>query len=503
MTSGLRPETSGSELQARVAEAVPVQFSPLAVGVGDGEEDALARARRRRLRWQIGFAVALALAVASFAIVIVSSVYEARASVLIRPPGGQSGVPQAVGGALQSEVEILRSFEVLRQALESIGVEVLYPGLVGETTGALRAAAVARMREALAAHTLPDSDVIEVTFRHADAQLAADVVNRLLERFQRSRREMLAPAVSRRLLHERIEEQREALAAAETSLAAFHAEHPELAARDTRRELADRRLALEAELRAQRDAADDLRSAAGSDEPSVLRARGRLDELELELQATLNTHVDGSRAVAKLRSEIGRVRGFLADKERAATQGQARRLELLRSRQRELEAQLAELGEAERALPELERRGRDLARERDIASRRLDAYQRELEAATLAADVGEHQLAVAARVLEPAQPPTARMIPAERARRAWALLGGAVIVLVGVFVTDELEQRRARHQPSVWTAHVGAGAEGGSLALMMPGAGRGTAGGSVVLLLQGRAEGAAGGAAASGSERPA
>jgi uncharacterized protein involved in exopolysaccharide biosynthesis len=493
MTSGLRPETSGSELQPRVAQAVPVAFSPLAAGAGDGEEDALERARRRRLRWQVGFAVALALAVASFAIVIVSSVYEARASVLIRPPGGQSGVPQAVGGALQSEVEILRSFEVLRQALESIGFEVLYPGLEGETTGALRAAAVARVREALAVRTLPDSDVIEVTFRHADAQLAADVVNRLVERFQRSRREMLAPAVSRRLLHERIEEQREALSAAETALAAFHAEHPELATRDTRRELADRRLALEAELRTQRDAEDDVRSAAGSEDASVLRARGRLDELELELQATLNTHVDGSRAVAKLRSEIGRVREFLAEKERAATQGQARKLELLRSRQRELEAQLTALGEAERALPELELRGRDLARERDIASRRLDAYQRELEAATLAADVGEHELAVAARVLEPAQPPTARMIPAESARRAWALLGGAVIVLVGVFVTDELEQRRMRRQPpTVWTAHVGAGAEGGALSLLMPSGQRGAGGSPVVLLLSGAAESTAG-----------
>jgi uncharacterized protein involved in exopolysaccharide biosynthesis len=499
MTSGLRPETSGSELQARVAEAVPVEFSPFAAGAAD-EEDEFQRASRRRLRWRIGFAVALALAVASFAIVIAASVYEARSAVLIRPPGGQSGVPQAVGGALQSEVEILQSFEVLRQALESIGVEVLYPGLEGETTGALRAAAVAQMREALAVRTLPGSDVIEVTFRHADPQLAADVANRLVERFQRSRREMLAPAVSKRLLQERIEEQSEALAAAETSLAAFHAAHPELAADDTRRSLADRRLALATELRAQRDAEDGARSAGASDDPSVGRARSRLDELELELQATLNTHVEGIRAVSKLRSEIGRVRGFLAEKERAATQEQGRRLELLRSRQRELETQLAELGEAERALPELERRGRELARERDGAARRLDAYQRELEAATLAADVGEHELAVAARVLESAQPPASRMIPEQSAHRAWALLGGAVLALLGVFVTDVLDQRRARHQPTVSTAHVGAGAEGGSLALMMPTSRRGSGGTPLVLLLSGAAESAAGRTAASAPE---
>jgi len=245
--------------------------------------------------------VVVTLVGGALVIVIASSVYEARSSVLIRPPNGNSGVPQAVDGALQSEVEILQSFEVLRQALESIGVGVLYPGLEGESTGAVRRAAIARMREALAVHTLPGSDVIEVTFRHADAQLAADVVNRLVERFRRSRRETLAPAASERFLHERIEEQREALSAAEASLAGFHAEHPGLAAKDPRRSLADRRSALETELRTQRDATDSTRSVGSSEDPSVVRARTRLDDLELELQKTLNTHVEGSRAVSKVR----------------------------------------------------------------------------------------------------------------------------------------------------------------------------------------------------------
>src|SRR5262245_61190955 len=134
---GPRSVANGSELEARPELAIPVQFSPL--GGGDWDEDEASRARRRRLRWQIGGGLALALAIASFAIVIASSVYEARSSVLIRPPNGNSTVPQAVDGALQSEVEILRSFEVLRQALESIGVDVLYPGLPGKATGEVRA----------------------------------------------------------------------------------------------------------------------------------------------------------------------------------------------------------------------------------------------------------------------------------------------------------------------------------------------------------------------------
>jgi hypothetical protein len=104
------------------------------------------------------------------------------------------------------------------------------------------------------------------------------------------------------------------------------------------------------------------------------------------------------------------------------------------------------------------------------------------------------------RVLEPAHPPETRMIPEESTRQAWALLGGALVVLLGALVTDVLDQRRTARPPLVFAAHVGAGAEGGSLSLMLPGAGRSAGAGPVVLLLQGRAEGAAGGRATSDPE---
>ena len=490
---GPRSVTSGSELQALAEQAIPVQFSPL--GGGDWDEDEASRARRRRQRWLIFGGAAFALSVASFVIAISSSVYEARSSVLIRPPNGNGGVPQAVDGALQSEVEILQSFDVLGQALESIGVGVLYPGLDGASTGAVRAAAIARMREALAVRTLPGSDVIEVTFRHDSADTAAETVNRLVERFQQTRRVALAPAASERFLTDRIAEQQQRLAEAENALAAFHAENPVLASTDPRRSLAERRATFETELRSLRDDFDAERTAGSSEDPSVVRARERLDELELELQRTLNTHVEGSRAVNKVRHEIGLVRDYLATKERTATREMARRLDVLRTRQRESESQLAVLEQGERDLPELEKQSRELERVRAVAARRLDAYQRELEAATLTADVDEHKVAVAVRVLERAHAPTAVMIPEEHARLAWALVGAALLALAGAALADWLERRRKRSQPVVWTAHVGAGGEAGSVALLM---GNQQRGGPVVLLLSGAGGNDAGRAAGAG-----
>jgi uncharacterized protein involved in exopolysaccharide biosynthesis len=479
---GPRSGTGGGDVTPRAPAAVPVSFAPL--GGGDWEEDDLTRARRRRLRWRSAGGAALALLGVAGGLAFASRVYEARAVLLIRPPGGSATVPHATDGALSAEMEILRSSDVMAQAIERVGVEALYPGLEDEPIADALASATDRVQQALAVRTLPGSDVIEVIFRHPRAEVAADIVNRLIDRYQESRRVTLAPAASsERFLADRIEEQRGALAEAEARLAAFHAENPATAASDPRKALNERRAALEAELRTLRDAIDRERASGQAEDPSVARARARLDELELEERQILNTHVEGSRAVAKIRHEIGLVRDYLASKEQSAGREQARRLDVLRTRQRELERELAGLGQGERNLPELERQVRELERERDVVARRLDAYQREMETASLAADVDEHKVAVAVHVLESARPPTVTVIPTGRARVAWALTGAAALALLGAGVTDWLERRRARRAPAVWTAHVGAGGAGGPVALLLPNQQKTRGSSPVVLLL--------------------
>jgi uncharacterized protein involved in exopolysaccharide biosynthesis/uncharacterized protein (DUF1330 family) len=483
MTRALGPPLAGGELQPRVAPAIPVHFAPL--GGGDWEQDEAARARRRRLRWRSAGGGAVALLLLAGAVALASRIYEARSALLIRPPNGSTPLPQAVDGALQAELEILQSSAVVQSAIERVGIWALYPGLADEPADAALAAATDRVKSALAVRTMPGSDVIEVTFRHGEAELAAATVNRLVEHFQESRRETLAPAQNERFLQEGIEEQGLALAAAEAKLALFESENPALAASDPRDALGQRRAAIEAELGRLRAAYDEARAAGNAEDPSVARARARLDELELEEQNTLRTHTEGSRAVAKIRHEIQLVRDYVASKEKSATREQGRRFEVLRSRQRELETQLAALGEGERDLPELERRWRELVRERDGIVRRLDAYQRELEAATLAADVGEHKVAFSVRVLEPARAPSVPTVPRARARLAWGLFGCALLALLGAALIDWLERRRVRRPPAVWTAHVGAGGQAGSVALLMPHPGKGSSGSPVVLLLSG------------------
>jgi uncharacterized protein involved in exopolysaccharide biosynthesis len=466
---------------------MPTSFAPL--GGGDWEEDEATRRRRRRRRWQRCSATAFVLVASAALVLVLSRVYEARSSILIRPPSAEATVPQAIDGALQSEIEILKSSEVARRAVQTLGVERVYPSLAADAPKQAVAEATDRIQRALGVRTLPGSDVIEVTFRHDQAQVAADTVNQLVEHYQQTRQGALIPEASERFLLDRIEAQTEVLAQAETALAAFHAENPTMVSSDPRAALAERMSAVEAEMREVRDSVDTAKGAGSSEDPSVQRARKRLDELELELQETLNTHVETSRVVKGLRHEIDLVENYLAAKERAAARELGRRLDVLGKRGGELEAELADLERAKRDLPELEKQNRELTRARDVAARRLDAYQRELESATVAADVGEHKVALAVRVLEPARPPTRTIIPTERSRFALALSGVALLVLAGAAIADWLERRRAQRQPAVWTAHVGAGGDSGSVALLMPnqqGGPRG--GGPVVLLLSGNGD---------------
>jgi hypothetical protein len=202
---------------------------------------------------------------------------------------------------------------------------------------------------------------------------------------------------------------------------------------------------VEAELRSLRESIDRERALGKDEDPSLSRARARLDELELQEQEVLNTHVEGSRAVAKIRHEIGLVREYLAAKEQGAAREQTRRLEVLRARQGELEtsgrsqrrAQLCRAGAP--GNPELER-------ERDVVARRLDAYRARARERDARLDVDQHDVAVSVRAR--GRPPTVTSIPAERAIVAWALTGAAP-PLAGAFLADWLGGRR--RAPAVWT----------------------------------------------------
>jgi len=457
---------AGDVQTARVAEALPVEVSR--AGGGPPPEDPFVRAGRRRVRWFLGGTLALGLALASVGLVADSSQYESRAALLVRAPGGEAGLAQAVDGALESEREILKSYEVLRRTLDRVGAGKLYPDLRGDSIGAIREAGVDRMREALSVRTPPGTDVIEVSFRHGDPELTAEVVNKLVTRFQRARSRVLAPAVSRHRLYERIVEQEAVLADAETELSAFLSDHPDLASGAAHAAILDERASLERELRTERWVTQHLERAP-LDDPSVYRTRTRVEELQLQFETASVLYAEGSTKLENLAQEIGRVRRLLAERERAARKERDREVALHRERQAGIEAELARFEAAERALPELERERRELVRARDLAVRRLDVYRQEFDDATREVERGRRRLAAATHVLTHASPPESRTVPPDEARIAWLLLGGALLVVFLVIAADVADDHR--HEPTapvLYAARLGVRGDDEPISLAVP-----------------------------------
>ncbi len=292
---------------------------------------------------------------------------------------------------VNSEVEILSSRDLAEQVVREIGVEVLYPDLLETVPDAHLAAemAVLRFRKAAAIRAVLESSVIKVGFEHEVPQLAADAVNRLVERFKDKHVEVFGEERASKL-EAQLETRVAHLAEAERALAEFKRQSGVFDLDAQRNLLLDRRERLDQALQTVEAELAGLRLRAGPDsqaEPpdvpelpphlrpemkdELLRQRYELElalrgfepavsdrlveaaslrllDLELEEGELLRDYNPSNRKVKSVQSEIQRVRGFLQQAEtRAGVFDDARREER-QARSQELAAEITRLtGEIE------------------------------------------------------------------------------------------------------------------------------------------------------------
>lgn len=146
--------------------------------------------------------VVLALAAASLA----TPIYTAQSRLLIllgddyvfrRAVGEDStGNPQTFDRAqiVHAEMEILGSREIREKTLNDIGLTRVYPKARQGAAG--MNAALEQLDRDLTIQNVPQSNTIEVRLRHRDPRVAADFVNRLVQNYIASRREIFQRADS-------------------------------------------------------------------------------------------------------------------------------------------------------------------------------------------------------------------------------------------------------------------------------------------------------------------
>ena len=136
--------------------------------------------------------------------------FQADSSLLVRlsgayvydPSVGDAGRGQAPqnDAIIQSEVEILGSAALKDKVIRDIGLARLYPALGrnyaragADQRRALEGQAIKAMEGGLKISTTPDVSVIRLSFSHPDPQMAALVLNTLVDEYLVYRRQVLTP----------------------------------------------------------------------------------------------------------------------------------------------------------------------------------------------------------------------------------------------------------------------------------------------------------------------
>ncbi|WP_085318242.1 GumC family protein [Derxia lacustris] len=364
---------------------------------------------------------------------------------------------------LRSEVEILASRDNLQAVLDKIGLEQLYPKIArGSAEPEEKVnAALLLMQDALTALLLKESNTVQVTFKHQDAELAARVANELVAAYIERRRAIFGRHYGAE--EERsVEQLRARLDAIEAKVEGFKREHGIVSFGEQQaillKQLQDAQDRLDAGDLAVAQSGGRLKAldrsfggvsgdvviyseTARSD--AVEAARKTLLDLRLKERDLSSRYVDTHPFVGDVRADIARTEAFIADTEKAPpkTERVGRspvrdtvESDLLHTRA-DYEAAVAARAkaaafarQAERALQGLsaqEREMLDLQRERKlvddaygIARRRLD------EARVLDALDKEHQTSVS--VVQPAR------IPLEAKRLQPIIIGVGFVLSIAV-----------------------------------------------------------------------
>lgn len=175
----------------------------------------------------IPIVLALALAVVS------KPVYVSSAKLLVLP-GSEYIYTPTVGNAgsgisldrdeiIQAEIQILSSADLRRKVLEDIGLERIYPKLDPATPNAI-AIASDLMAQNLTISDVPQSNVIEVSFKAGDPHVASDVVNKLISLYMTRRQQVFSNTTASFVLEQR-DQFANRLQVAEDNLARFTDQH--------------------------------------------------------------------------------------------------------------------------------------------------------------------------------------------------------------------------------------------------------------------------------------
>ena len=412
----------------------------------------------------IFLATVITVTVGSF---LMSPTYEAKSSLLVkfgrefvyRPEVGNK-VPMTTTfneeEAVNSEINILTSQDIIEQVIKTIKLENIYPDLVENPPSRMTPmeAAVITFQKKLSAEGVKKSSVIEVSFQHKDPKVAARAVNLLVDFFKAKHLQVYGGTESN-FLESQTNLYDQELKNSENRLEDFKQKNRVFSLDEQRSLLLKQRTELDTSLKSTLNRIDEqgkkLASLRGQmkkiladkdyytqteRDKIIVDARAQLLTLQLREQDLASKYPDTNRLLINVRKEIQIIRDFLKEQEetisgkvktgnpvyqeaeKAAITAEAEGASL-RTKAATLQSQIGNLDMEIKTLDLREKELKDLNREVSTNETNYKTYQEKKEEARISDEMNRQKLAnisvIQAAVVpsKPVKPKKAPEYPAE------------------------------------------------------------------------------------------
>lgn len=378
---------------------------------------------------------------------------------------------------VNSEIEILKSRDLIEKVITSLGVEKIYPSLANNPQGEISPldAAILKFEKKLSVESIKKSNVIQVTFQHRDARVAASAVKRLVELFKEKHLQVFSDTKAT-FMEQQLAIYRDKLDESEKSLEAFKREHGVFSIDEQRRLLLQQRVDLDTTLKDAENRAveltqkistlkDQMRTVSESihiyqdkERYEIIDdAKAQLLALQLREQDLLSKHKENNRLVVNVRKDIALVKDFLKEQEKEVTSKvrtgknavyQQLEMEMiqteaglksLQARIGAIKEQIALLDQKMQNLELRENELRNLSRERKINEANYQTYVQKMEEARITDDMNRQKM-VNISVIQEAAVPAKPVKPRKRLNILLAIILGSVSGLGLAFSSEYVSQ---------------------------------------------------------------
>ncbi|MGC1402208.1 MAG: GNVR domain-containing protein [Thermodesulfobacteriota bacterium] len=278
---------------------------------------------------------------------LMSPTYEAKSSLLVkfgrefiyRPEVGDKAPMIAFNQeeAVNSEINILTSQDIIEKVIKTINLENMYPDLVKNPPSRMTPmeAAVIAFQKKLTAEGIKKSSVIEVSFQHKDPKVAARAVNLLVD-FFKAKHLLVHGGTESNFLESQTDLYDQELKNSENRLEAYKQKNLVFSLDEQRSLLLKQRTDLDTTLKDTRNRIDEqgkkLASLRGQmkkiladkdyytqteRDKIIVEARAKLLTLQLSEQDLASKYPDNNRVLVNVRKEIQIIRDFLREQEEA------------------------------------------------------------------------------------------------------------------------------------------------------------------------------------------